>query len=71
MEKKVFPLVHSFFYLSLFMMMDLSDIITKEDSLAWATTLYICEAAAAATALHGWFFSGEQPAIVYWGGHGG
>ena len=68
MEKKVFPLVHSFFYLSLFMMMDLSDIITKEDSLAWATTtLYICEAAAAATALHGWFFSGE-PIVTGVGG---
>ena len=49
------------------MMMDLSDIITKEDSLAWATTLYICEAAAAATALHGWFFSGE-PIVTGVGG---
>ena len=46
------------FYLSLFMMMDLSDIITKEDSLlAWASML-------AATALHGWFFSGEKPIVT-------
>ena len=44
------------FYLSLFMMMDLSDIITKEDSLAWASL--------AATALHGWFFSGEKPIVT-------
>ena len=43
------------------MMMDLSDIITKEDSLlAWASML-------AATALHGWFFSGE-PIVTGVGG---